>query len=506
MFKFIDNFLDKITMYRLVLYELIGLLVIAIILGFLGTLPYSPGSILFSVSFLMFVCLITNGIFSKVFDAPTNVESSYITALILALVIMPFRNANDLPILFWAAVLSMASKYILAINRKHIFNPAAIAIVLTALWLNNSANWWVGTTSMVPYVLISGLLIVRKIRRKDMMWGFFLTAFITEIFFTIIHGGNVETTLQVLILKSSLLFFAFIMLTEPFTTPPTRGLRIFYGCLVGFLFSPDIHLGTLYSTPELALVVGNIFSYLVSPKQKLYLRLKDKIQYGKDVIDFVFAPTTSRMIFSPGQYMEWTLSHDDPDTRGNRRYFTIASSPTEDSLRLGVKFYTQGSSFKKALIAMDEKKLITAGNLSGDFTLPDNENVKLVFIAGGIGITPFRSMLKYCLDTHQKRSIILLYANKTVSEIAYTDVLEEASKNGVKIILTLTDVKEIPEDWKGKVGRITSEMIKEEISDFKERVFYLSGPHQMVTSYENTLLETGVLKRNIKKDFFPGFV
>ena len=506
MFKFIDNFLDKITMYRLILYELIGLLVIALILGFLGILPYSPGSILFSVSFLIFVCLITNGIFSKVFEAPTNVESAYITALILALIIMPFRNVSDLPLLFWAGVLSMASKYILAINRKHIFNPVAIAIVLTALWLQISANWWVGTTSMMPYVLISGLLIVRKIRRSDMMWGFFITAFLTEIFFTIIHGGNIMTTTQTLIFNSSLLFFAFIMLTEPFTTPPTRGLRIFYACLVGFLFSPHIHLGTLYSTPELALVIGNIFSYLVSPKQKLYLHLKEKIQYGKDQIDFIFAPTTSRMTFSPGQYMEWTLPHEDPDTRGNRRYFTIASSPTEDSMHLGVKFYTQGSSFKKALIALDEKKLITAGNLSGDFTLPDDQNVKLVFIAGGIGITPFRSMLKYYLDMHQKRSIVLMYANKTASEIAYTDVLEQASKNGVKIVLTLTDTKEIPKDWKGKTGRITAEMIKEEIPDFKERIFYLSGPHQMVTGFEKTLLEIGVSKLHIKKDFFPGFV
>lgn len=505
MLKFVDNFLDRITMYRLVLYGLIGLLVIAIIFGFFGILPYPPGSIFFSIAFLLFLSIITNGIFSKVFEAPTNVESTYITALILALIIPPFRGISDIPILFWAPVLAMASKYILAINRKHIFNPAAIAVVLTALWLNDSANWWMGTAVMMPFVLVFGLSIVRKIRREDMILSFFSIAFITEVIFAILHGSNIITALQTLVFHSSLLFFAFVMLTEPFTTPPTKELRIFYGGLVGFLFSPYIHLGTLYSTPELALVIGNIFSYLVSPKQKFYLHIMKKVQYGTDVIDFIFAPITGRTVFSPGQYMEWTLPHDDPDSRGNRRYFTIASSPTEESIHLGIKTYSQGSSFKKALTQLSEKTTIVAGNLAGDFTLPDDQNIKLVFIAGGIGITPFRSMIKYCIDMRQNRSITLLYANKVHSEIAYTDVFEEAHTVGIRTVLTLTDEKSVPKEWPGKVGRVTPEMIEEEVQDFMERIFYLSGPHPMVTGYEEMIMKMGVPQKHIKKDFFPGY-
>ncbi len=506
MLNFIDSFLDRITMYRLVLYELIGLVAIAIIFGFLGILPYSPGSILFSTAFILFISLVTNGIFSKIFDAPTNVESAYITALILVLIVPPFNNTGDLLILFWSPVLAMASKYILAINRKHIFNPAALAVVLTALWLNTSANWWMGTTVMMPFILIFGLSIVRKIKREDMVLTFLLVAIITEVFFTIFHGGNLVLTFKTLFLHSSLLFFAFIMLTEPFTTPPTRQLRLFYGGFVGFLFSPSIHLGTLYSTPELALITGNIFSYLVSPKQKLFLNIKEKVKYGADIIDFIFIPTTGRLAYSPGQYMEWTLPHDDPDSRGNRRYFTIASSPTEDSVHLGVKFYPQGSSFKRALLALDEKTPIVAGNLAGDFTLPEDKSAKLVFMAGGIGITPFRSMIKYCIDTHQNRPITLLYAVKFYSEIAYFDVLEEAKKAGIKVIITLTEEKDVPKGWTGKVGRVTPEMIKEVIPDFKECIFYLSGPHVMVKGYKDSLQGIGVPSVHIKEDFFPGYV
>ncbi len=493
-------------MYRLVLYGLIALVLIAILFGFLNILPYSPGSILFSTAFILFLAMVTNGIFSIVFNAPTNVESAYITALILVLIVPPFRGINDLLILFWAPVLAMSSKYILAINRKHIFNPVAIAVALTALWLGDSANWWLGTTAMTPFILAIGILIIRKIRREDMALSFFLVAFATEAFFTLYFGGNMLNTLTTLVFHSSMLFFAFIMLTEPFTTPPTRDLRLFYGGLVGFLFSPHVHLGTLYSTPELALVTGNIFSYLVSPKQKLFLYLKEKVQYGSDVVDFIFAPSSGRFTFSPGQYMEWTLPHTDPDSRGNRRFFTIASSPTEDSIHLGVKFNPQGSSFKKALINLDGNTPIVAGNLAGDFTLPNDREVKLVFLAGGIGITPFRSMIKYCLDTRQNRPIVLFYANKIQSEIAYLDVLEEAKKVGVKTVLTLTDEKAAPKGWTGKIGRVTSEMINEIIPDHKKCIFYLSGPHPMVTGYEELLSKMGVPRTQIKKDFFPGYV
>ena len=119
------------------------------------------------------------------------------------------------------------------------------------------------------------------------------------------------------------------------------------------------------------------------------LRLKEKVQLAPDIYDFIFVPTR-KFAFAPGQYMEWTLGHDEPDSRGNRRYFTLASSPTENTLRLGVKFYQQSSSFKSALLAMDQQSEIVAAQVAGDFVLPDDPRQKCVFIAGGIGITPFR--------------------------------------------------------------------------------------------------------------------
>jgi len=503
--KFIDTFLDKITMYRLVLYYLLFLIAVACVFGFLGILPYNPLSIIFSTVFLVLVCWIFNKIFSWAFNAPTNVESFFISALILALIISPAKDLNDVALLFWAAVLTIASKYILAINKIHLFNPVAIAVVLTAFGFNGSASWWIGTASMLPFSLL-GLLIVRKIRRSDLVFYFFLSALATIFGFSLLQGGNIFTTFKQVITASPIFFFACVMLTEPLTTPPTKSLQSIYGALVGVLFAPQFHIGSFYTTPEQALVIGNIFSYIVSPKYKLLLNLKNKISIGTDVVDFIFHQK-QKFAFSPGQYMEWTLPHKKADSRGNRRYFTIASSPTEEDLRLGIKFYANGSSYKKTMIAMTDRTPIVGAQVRGDFTLPKDPSKKLVFIAGGIGITPFRSMIKYLIDTNQKRPIILLYANKTVDEIVYYDIFNQAQQQlGIETIYTLTDKTKLPANWQGYVGRIDASLIHSVVPDFTERTFYLSGPRAMVSAYENTLKSLGVPQQQIKTDFFPGFV
>jgi len=342
MIEFVDNLLNRITMYRLVLYYLIFLLGVAVVLSFGGVLLYDPFALLFTIGFLIGTCWLTNTVFAKTFGVPTNVESAYISALILALIITPLQSTHDLWFLGWSAVLAMASKYILAINRKHLFNPVAFAVALTYLTINQSASWGVGDAAMLPFVLIGGILIVRKIGRFDLVSSFLLTTMVTILAFSLLNRENFIATMQRTILYSPLLFFAFIILTEPLTTPPTRRLQIWYGALVGFLFAPQIHIGALYTTPELAILIGNMFSYIVGPKTTLILRLKDKVQLAPDIYDFIFAPKR-KLAFAPGQYMEWTLGHDDPDSRGNRRYFTLASSPTEDNLRLGIKFYRNSS-------------------------------------------------------------------------------------------------------------------------------------------------------------------
>jgi ferredoxin-NADP reductase len=156
---------------------------------------------------------------------------------------------------------------------------------------------------------------------------------------------------------------------------------------------------------------------------------------------------------------------------------------------------------------MDGKTHLIAGHIAGDFTLPADATEKLVFIAGGIGITPFRSMLKYLLDTQQRRNIVLIYANKAAEEIVYRDILDAAhTRLGVKTLYTLTDPAAVPRNWTGFTGRINEQMILRTIPDYDERIFYLSGPPEMVRASEQVLKNMGISGRQIKKDFFPGLV
>src|SRR5260221_3650858 len=505
MIKFIDARLNGITMYRLVLYYLLALLGVAVVYAFAGVLPFNPLELILSIGFLVAVCWIINGLFAWAFHVPANVESVYISALILAVIVAAAQNTHSLLFLVWVSVLAMASKYILAISRKHLFNPVAFAVALVAITVGQATNWWVGNVQMLPFVLIGGLLIVRKVQRFEMVIIFLVGALVTTLGLTVLNGKGVFISLEETILYSPLVFFAAVILTEPLTTPPTITLQLVYGAMVGFLFSPQFHIGSFYTTPELAILLGNVFSYIVSPKAKLTLALKDRVQIGPDTFNFIFTPN-QKLSFAPGQYMEWTLGHDRTDSRGNRRYFTLANSPTEQELILGVKFYPHSSSYKRSMLAMQRNSEIVASKLEGEFTLPADPNKRLVFIAGGIGITPFRSMIKYLLDKRQKRPITVFYANRTVDEIVYKDVLDQAQKYlGIKTIYTLTDTSQIPAEWTGQVGYITGKMLRTQVPYFRDCIYYLSGPNSMVKAFEETLTQLHIPREHIRTDFFPGF-
>jgi ferredoxin-NADP reductase/Na+-translocating ferredoxin:NAD+ oxidoreductase RnfD subunit len=505
MFKTIDKLLDHFTTYRLLVYYLIGLLVVAVGFSAAGKLSYRPDVIAGLAIYTVVVAWITNKVFAWFLDIPANNDSTYITALILSLIITPSTDKYNVLFITAATGLAIASKYLLTFKKRHIFNPAAIAVVLTALGPEQSASWWVGNSYMMPVVLLGGILLARRIRRGSMVTTFLITSLAATSAEALINHHGLLSTLHSTIFSSSLLFLAFVMFTEPLTSPSVKKYQIWYGILVGLLFPPQVHIGSLFSTPERALIVGNIFAYIVNPKVKIFPVLKQKLRLTSDTTDFVFVPEY-RFTYTPGQYMEFTLPHDNVDTRGQRRYFTLASSPTEDTIRIGVKFYPKGSSYKKALQAMGHHSVISATSLGGDFTLPEDTTRKLAFIAGGIGVTPYRSMIKYLLDKNETRDITLLYSAKTADDIAYDDVFEAARKQlDIKSVYVLTKAVAQAPDVRFRTGFITPELLKAEIPDYLERLFYVSGPQPMVAGMTDMLRNLGVRGEHIKTDFFSGY-
>jgi ferredoxin-NADP reductase len=325
---------------------------------------------------------------------------------------------------------------------------------------------------------------------------------------TLLHGSSIVSiisNLQLSIFHSALFFFTFVMLTEPMTSPTTEKLQGYYGYLVALLYAtPQLRLISIGFTPEMALSIGNVFSFFFSPNYRLDSSFKWKKQLSFDTFAFTFE-RKSDFKFIPGQYMEWTLPHKDTDSRGNRRYFSIASSPTENDIMMTVKFYNPSSSYKKALFNMIEGQKIIASQVAGDFTLSKDFKKPLVFIAGGVGIAPFRSMIQYAIDKQLQSNIVLFYSNRTANEILFSDIFQKAESYGVKTVYTLTDVNNIPVDWQRERGYITEAMIKQNVGDYYQRTFYISGPQLMVQNFEKLLLEMKVKKGNIITDFFPGY-
>ncbi|MCX5497537.1 RnfABCDGE type electron transport complex subunit D [Kaistia dalseonensis] len=500
----VDRFLNHVTMYRLVLFYVAGLLAVSFGLGFFKLVPHDPTALAFSGVVILAVCWLTNRLFAILFRVPVNTESIYITALILALIMPPVTASNLVGVagLAVASVVAIASKFLLAIGRKHIFNPVAIGVFASAMLLDQPATWWVGgNMTLLPFVLVGGLLVVRKVQRFDMIGVYILANLVATLATTTpeMYGEALSEAL----IYSPLFFAGFAMLTEPLTAPHAKIPRLIYGALVGALSSPNVHIGSFYLSPEVAFLVGNLFAYAVSPKGRFKLTLLRIEKMASGCYDFVFA-TEKKLAFKAGQYLDWTLHVRHPDDRGNRRPFTIASAPTEGEVRLGVKFYPGPSAFKRTLSAMKPGDVIYGSQIAGSFTLPRNETEKLAFIAGGIGVTPFRSMVQDMIDRKDRRPAILLYGNNRLDEIAYADIFDRAERElGLRTVYAVAEPHAAGSNL--HQGLIDEALIQREIPDFRDRTFYISGPRAMVVRFQRVLKHLGVARSRIHVDFFPGF-
>ena len=173
---------------------------------------------------------------------------------------------------------------------------------------------------------------------------------------------------------------------------------------------------------------------------------------------------------------------------------------------IAARFYPKSSAYKREMQIMKAGDPIVAGELGGDFVLPRDPRIPLAFVAGGIGITPFRSMIKYLVDTGEKRDIVLFYSNYAETEIVFRDVFEEARKAiDLKVVYTLTDEAKVRPNWDGSRGFINAAMIRKEAPDAGSRMFFVSGSPGMVNTMKKTLRTMGVSRRRVRSDYFPGY-
>lgn len=494
MLNFIDDQLNKLTMYRTVLYSLCLMVVITIVFTITGSLDFSTTDVLASLAIILASGFAVNQLLSRYLKVPINNESGLITELILFFLITPILTDKKILGLIVAAVVATASKFILNYRGKHIFNPAALGVWVVGLIGITHASWWVGSKLLWPFLLIFGILIARKIRRLTVVMLFTVAAVVSTLLLAVHNSQEIDTALRLLITSSPLIFLGTVMLTEPATMPSKKQQQFIFAAVVGLLFATHFKIFGLYIYPETALLIGNVYAFVLSPKRNWQLKLKKRTQFTSELYDYEF-DTNQPLNFLPGQYMEWTL--DMPllkqDDRGNRRTFTIASSPTEQTVHLGVRMPQKRSTFKTNWFDLTEANTVFAGQVAGSFVLPGNKAEKLLFIAGGVGITPFRSMVKYLIDTRQERDIILVYAAKNEDEFMYKEIFAEASSIGLR---TLYAAGSTP---------LSVEDMKKQIPDMRERKTYISGPPGMVRGIKTGLTKAGVNRRTIKTDFFSGY-
>lgn len=491
--NYIDHYLNKITMYKLTVFGLGTLATISIIFGFTGTLSLDGSRLLVSLGVLMASSFIAQQIFSTLFRVVPNQESTAITALILYFMFLPPSDTYRAAVLALVGFVAVGSKYIIAYRKKHIFNPAAIAAALVGLCGIGSAGWWIGSSVMAPFVLVFAVLLLRKLRRTAMALTFLAVALTIVCVRDFTVADQFGALLTDTLISSPLLFLAAVMLTEPLTAPSTHRKRFLYAGVVGGLYAIPLSFTSGSFTPEVALVLGNLFAYIIDPslRQRYALRLKEKNKLAPHIYEYVWEPNRP-LIFTAGQYIDLALPKYWTDWRGNRRTFSIASSPTEPEVRITMKHGQPSSKYKAVLASAEPRTLFYGQGVAGDFVLPNDDSQKLLWIAGGIGITPFRSMAKHIIDTEQHRDITLVYFAHS-EEVVYREIFEEASAYGLTTIYMTDRSVDI------------QAVLKECAPDYQERICYIAGSDRMVRVHKNELRKQKVPAKNIKVDHFTGY-
>jgi len=532
-YQAVHRWLDRAGMYRVVTLTLGTLVLVALVYGGLGIIPYTPLEQGIALLVALGVSCGINVVLAHLWRISANHESAVITALIVHFLVIPpqLTQYADMWLVAAVSALAMVSKYVVAWRGQHLLNPAAAGAVALALvyviagWLDGTLSprffetvWWLGTASLFVPVLFLGSLVVTKIRKWPMVLAFLGVGFATFVFEDWRFGADVLTSYERYWLAGPSIFLAFFMLTEPFTTPPTTRLQLGYGALVGLLANTALFaqapeftgllapvsnvIPAFKMTPELALVIGNVLFWPATLRRKLILPLASVRHIADQTYEFIFTKPAG-LRFQPGQYLEWMLPHAQPDSRGVRRYFTIASSPTEGVIRLALRTVPNGgSTYKQKLMTLKTGDTIVASQLAGDFLLPTDPTVKLGFIAGGIGITPFRSHIQYMADTGSAHDTVLFYCNNTRADIVYVDEFAAAATMIPLSVVHVIAKETVAEPF--ETGFIDVAMLERRAPDYLERTWYLSGPPGMVHAYASMLEKAGVSTSHIIKDLFPG--
>lgn len=515
----VDDALGRVTMYRLVSLALGALAALSFVFAATGILDRSVfrlGAMALSLVVLVAASVAASRLLGLLFRVRPHTESAVITALLLWFLYWPQSTAPMLGWMALTAALANASKYVLALRRRHIFNPAAAGVVATLIVAELAdvpiadrllSTWWVASEPLLPFVAVAALVVLRRTRRLGVGVTFVVAGAAFLMIGLASAGTGTVEALRLALTSYPLVFLGGFMLSEPLTLPPRRWQQVLIAVLAGFVFSWPVFSGAFLSAPlnlwvfdstqELSLLVANAVAFGFGQRGGIRLQLVRRRELPGGVWAFDFEPLRP-VRFVPGQYLELHLPHVRPDRRGVRRVFSIASPPADGVITVAVRLPEEPSSYKRALVELEPGTVVTATGVAGDFILPADADTPLVLVAGGIGITPFLSHLGH---EGADRDVVLVYGVPDGNQVAFRDELVDC---GVPVVLVSPNAPDaLPAGWIHVAApSIRAEDLPVAVADLGQRVAYVSGPPAMVHSVHRSLRPHVSASRT---DYFSGY-
>ena len=210
--------------------------------------------------------------------------------------------------------------------------------------------------------------------------------------------------------------------------------------------------------------------------------------------------------FKAGQFGDFTLINPtETDAEGNIRGFSLASAPYEGDLMFATRM--RDTAFKRVLKTMETGTEVSLDAPYGSFTLHNNAKTPAVFLTGGIGVTPVRSIVLQAAHDNLSHKIFLFYSNRRPEDAAFLDELMEAQQKNpnYRFVGTMTEMEKSELKWDGETGYINKTMLEKHIGDLTLPIYYVAGPASMVAAMRKTLNEAGVDDDNIRTEEFSGY-
>jgi ferredoxin-NADP reductase len=208
--------------------------------------------------------------------------------------------------------------------------------------------------------------------------------------------------------------------------------------------------------------------------------------------------------FKAGQYLDMTLLDPaETDSEGNVRSFSIASSPHEETLMVATRM--RDTAFKRVLKTMPLGTAVKIEGPSGNLTLHNNVKKAAVFLAGGIGITPFRSIVFHAAKEKRPHRIFLFYSNRRPEDAPFLAELQSLERDNYKLIASMTEMEKSRRPWSGETDLIDQEMLGRYLKDAASPIYYIAGPPAVVKGLHEMLNKAGMKDDDIRAEEFAGY-